>query len=177
MNKILVAVLFSVLFFSLSSSVVQAEEMTVPADINSAIPKVTISVAEGYVLLLKNGVTPGGASTRFGLRLSWSIAPKWFISGTIGISVPNDTAKVSPRVILGLGYAINKKWSVNIGILYQVNPGYGDSSLTNTLGVSAGFGVKLGAGFGFGLHVGAARSVESGSYWGLLIQPGVSYTF
>lgn len=173
--KKLVVSLFTVLFCSVSSSAFAEDKSTIVVE-NSAVPKVTISVAEGYTILFKDGVTPGSATTRFGLGLSWRLPKNFLISATVGVSISNTEAKPAPRVIVGLGYVIDDRWSFGGGLLYQVNPGYGKMNLTNLFSLSVGPTVKLGGGFSFSFQLGPAKCIEGGS-WSLFFQPGFSYTF
>lgn len=176
MSKLITLVLSVVLFCSLLSFSAFAEETAHAKEHLSATPKVTISVAEGYTVLFKDGVTPGSITTRLGVGLGWNLPEKFAISVTVGIAVSNTDFKPAPRVILGVGYNIDDRWSFGGGLLYQVNPGYSNTDTTNLLGLSVGPSVKLGEGFSFSFHIGTAKCVENGP-WSLLFQPGFSYTF
>lgn len=177
MRKFITA-LFVLSMFATTASSASAEEAAVPAKEQlSATPKITVSVAEGYTVLFKDdGVTPGSASTRFGVSAGWKLPKNFTISVTAGLAVSNTDFKPAPRIIVGVGYVIDDRWSFGGGLLYQVNPGYSNTKTTNLLGVSVGPSVKLGGGFSFSFHVGTAKCVEGGS-WALLFQPGFAYTF
>lgn len=164
----LVAAVFAVLL--LFATAAFAEENS------PAIPKVTVSTAEGYLVLFKDGITPGSASTRFGLGLSWVVAPKTSVSVTFGINTSNTEFKPLPRVILGVGYALTDRVSAVVGLLYQFCYGYGGKPHNHLFGGSLGVRLKVGNGFSLGFDAGPAKTIEAGS-WSFLFQPSVSYTF
>lgn len=176
MKKFIPIVCVLSLFTTLTSSAF-AEEVAPTKELLSATPKVTISVAEGYTVLFKDGgVAPGSATTRIGVGLGWRLPKNFTVSMTVGIAVSNADFKPAPRIIVSAGYIIDDRWSFSAGLLYQVNPGYGDTSTTNLLGVSVGPTIKLGGGVALGIQIGVAQCIEGGPI-SMVLQPGISYTF
>ncbi|MCX6778751.1 MAG: hypothetical protein NTU97_00780 [Candidatus Magasanikbacteria bacterium] len=168
-RNIVVAVLAACLF---TPTLVQAEE----AKADPAMPKVTLTVAEGYTLLFKDGVTPGTASTRFMVGLGWKLDKGFGVSVGGGVSIPNTEVKPSPRVSVGVSYSLTDTLALVVSGLYQYNPSYTGKPDSHLLAVGTGLTYKINQHFSIGLDVSPAKVLEGG-LWSLLFQPRVSYTF
>jgi len=145
-----------------------------------ASPSVTLKVAEGYLILVESDGTPhpGPASTRFGVALGWKIHPSWIVSGEVGVAISNVVFEPAPRVILGVTYLINERWSFGGVFLYQPNPPYSGRATTHLVGPAIGPAYCLGRVL-FGLSFGVSKLLEGGAdeHWSLLLQPWVGVKF
>ena len=166
------AVLVTCLF---SSALAQAEEAKTTLSF-TATPKITLTVAEGYTMVFKNGVTPGTASTRFMLGLSWKLDKGFGVSVGGGVSIPNTDVKPSPRVSLGVSYSLTDTLALVVSGLYQYNPSYAGKPDSHLLSVGAGLTYKISQHFSLGLDVCPAKILEGG-LWSLLYQARTGYTF
>jgi hypothetical protein len=150
-------------------------------DQTRAAPSVTLKVAEGYLVLFEEDGTPhpGPVSTRFGISLGWKVHPSWIVNAEVGVAISNTVFEPAPRVILGVTYLIDERWSFGGGLLYQPNPPYGGRSITHLIGPGLGPAYCLDGKFLFGLSFGASKLLKGSptEYWSILVQPWVGVKF
>lgn len=158
----------------LSAIVALVVVLTLNSIVASALTPV-FNIREGYVVLLKGGLTPGPASTRYDISLSGKVSEKVSVAVGVGIATPNDSIKPSPRLSVGASLGMTDRWSTQVSTLYQRNVGYGGKPSTDLLGVGTGLTYGIGNGLSLSMAVGLAKIVN-GDY-SLLFQPSLGITF
>lgn len=142
-----------------------------------AKPVFGAKVAEGYVLVLRNGGESGGVSTRLELTMGLPLGGRLGLGFAAGIVVPNDLFRPGPRGSVALSIKLTDSVSFSFGPGYQYNPGYAGKADTHFAGL--GFGPSYRTGpwtIGFTTGPGWTGNASSGA-WGWLFQPSVGVAF
>ncbi|MFA6424172.1 MAG: hypothetical protein WCV83_02540 [Candidatus Magasanikbacteria bacterium] len=134
------------------------------------------NIREGYVVLLKDGLTPASASTRYDISLSEKVSNKVSIAGGIGLATPNDSCKPSPRLSAGVSLGLTDRWSTQASVLYQRNVGYGGKPSSDLVGLGTGLAYGIGNGLSLSMAFGLAKTLDGGDY-SLLFQPSLGIAF
>jgi len=144
---------------------------------NPTTPSVSVAMAEGMIIVFKDGATsPGEVSTRLHLSLGWKLPNNFGVSALIGFKTPNDTFRPAPRAGIGVSYALTDRVGVSTSVVYQFNYWYNNTPHSHFIGGGLGTSVKIGNGLSLALVVGPGTTLGTG-IWTLLFQPGVSYAF
>ena len=178
MRHLLLAILFVATLLATSAAVAdEAAQTSSPEFHISGVPSVSLKLSEGYGIVIKDGVHPGGVSTKLDIVVSWKFAA-WFAFGTgVGMSTPNDLFKPALRFTPTATFLLPEKFSLSLGFLYQYNPAYGNKPATNVVGPSIGLGYFLTDHVSIGLSIGPGRAVEDDQPWTLVDTIGISYRF
>lgn len=140
-----------------------------------ATPSFTLRLAEGFVVLFKDGEPASGpVTTRLGLAIGGPIGTRFGWSMEAGLLTPNDKFQPAPRVLPGISLKATTSLGVAIAVCYQWNPPYGDKPDSHFIGVAAAVSYRVGR-VSIGLALGPGKTL--GGLWSLLIQPSIGYTF
>lgn len=134
------------------------------------------SVREGYIVVLKDGGTPGPVGTRYDLTLTEKVSEGVMVTGGLGLASPNATFTPSLRATASLGLALVGPWSAHTGLLYQRNIGYGGKPSTNSVGWLAGPTYLVTKGVTLSISLGVGKTLDGGD-WTFLFQPSLGFSF
>ncbi len=139
-----------------------------------AEPRFGVRIGEGYVLLFKDGISPGPVNTRYEITMAVPKGRSVLIFAG-GVSVPNDIFRPAPRTSVSVAVKVTKKMSISAGPGYQYNPGYGSKDATHFTGLGVGLAYRIGN-IGILFVTGPGRT-SGVNVWSWLVQPAVGYTF
>jgi hypothetical protein len=147
--------------------------------ISEASAQPRVSYAKGWPIMLKGGDWDSGlASDRIGIGYVMKVG-KTALSADV-VFVLRDNPRPNFQFPFSAGWMLSDRFSLAIGVFYQINPGYDDTNTCHMVGVGGGPGWKVVDGVTISFTTGP--SIFFGEMMkeyliGWILQPKVTFMF